>query len=244
MTILPGLGEQQPGFFEHGLDCGEKLSGGGAVEHAVVGGEGERGQGAGDEGAVGGDDRAGGDAADGQDGGLGRVDDGGEVVDAVHTQVGEGEGAALEVGEAQAASAGARAEVGELAGEFVEAVAAGVVDDGDEEALVDAGGDADVDVGPFGDVVAREGGVDAGVAGEGVGAGFDEEGGQGDFGGASAAASSGGRRSARTARARVMSASTARVNWGIARTLAVMRAAVVRRIGVRGTWRGDGRVRG
>ena len=60
----------------------------------------------------------------------------------------------MEVGQAQATAAGALAQVGEPAGELVQAVAIGVVDDGDEDALVGAGGDADVDVGPFGDVVA------------------------------------------------------------------------------------------
>ena len=36
-------------------------------------------------------------AAHGQDAGLGRVDDGGELVDAEHAQVGDGEAAALEL---------------------------------------------------------------------------------------------------------------------------------------------------
>src|SRR5690242_1243598 len=83
--------------------------------------------------------------ANGDDAGLGRVDDGGEALDGgVHAHVGDGDAAALVLLGLELAVAGALAEILDLGGDGGEAEAVDVLDNGCHEA--DGGGDGDGDV--------------------------------------------------------------------------------------------------
>jgi hypothetical protein len=83
--------------------------------------------------------------AGGQDGRLGGVDDGGELLHAEHAEVGDGEGAAAHVVGGQLALAGAADQLPGLAGDLGEGQVVGVADHRDHQAAVDGDGDADVD---------------------------------------------------------------------------------------------------
>lgn len=82
--------------------------------------------------------------ANGEDTRLRGVDDGREVVDAVHAQVGDGEGSALVLLGLELAVAGLGGERLGLGRDGREALGADVFDDGGDEAV--GGGDGDADV--------------------------------------------------------------------------------------------------
>src|SRR6266436_944530 len=87
--------EQRQGLLDELGEGAQKLGAARAVEGTVVAGQGQHHGGLDDRLAVDGDDPVG-DAADGKDGGLGRIDDGSEGVDAVHPEVADREAAALD----------------------------------------------------------------------------------------------------------------------------------------------------
>ena len=90
------LHQQQRGLLEQLLERGEVARAGGAVDHPVVAGEEER-QALADDDPVVLHDRLLHRRADGEDGGVGRVDDGGEPLDAHHAEIGDAERAAGEL---------------------------------------------------------------------------------------------------------------------------------------------------
>src|SRR2546430_13762894 len=92
-------------------------------------------------------DDAVGDAADGEDGGLRRIDDGVEGIHTVHAEVADGEAGALDVGRAQLAGLGAAHQVLAAGRELGEAQGVGAGGDGGDEGVVDGGGPAEIDVG-------------------------------------------------------------------------------------------------
>src|SRR5712691_13165259 len=87
------------------------------------------------------------DPADGEDGGLRRIDDGVERVDAVHAEVADREPTPLDVSGPQFASLSAAHHVLTARGNLGQPQRVSAVDDGDYEAVVDRDGKADVDVG-------------------------------------------------------------------------------------------------
>jgi hypothetical protein len=89
--------EQQRGAFEERFEGGEELRADGAVDDAVVAGERERHRLA-DDDLAGFHDGLRDGRADGEDRGVGRVDDGAEFRDAHHAEIGNAEGAAGELG--------------------------------------------------------------------------------------------------------------------------------------------------
>src|SRR5204863_5109709 len=109
------------------LQAGEKAGGGGAVDGPVVDGQGER-HGGGDGDLVVAHDRLADGFADGEDGGLRRVDDGGELADAGHGEDADGVGAAGQFVRGELAGPRAGGEVVRLAGDLGERLAAGVAD--------------------------------------------------------------------------------------------------------------------
>ena len=96
---------------------------------------------------VGEDDGLFAEAADGEDGGLGLVDDGGAEFAAEDAGVGEGEGGPGGFVGEELFGAGSKGEVDEGAGEIDEARAApGLADDGHDEAPLEGNRNAEVDV--------------------------------------------------------------------------------------------------
>ncbi len=162
--IRLGLAEDEDhaGFLEHGFEGLEKFGGGRAVDDAVVGAEGEREHVADDDLAVA-DDGALLGGADGEDGDLGRIDDGAEFADAEGAQVADGEGRAGHLVLLEACDAGAVDEINAALADFAEAHEVDVAEDGDDEAIGDGDGDAEIDVAIAGDLGAVEGGVKSGV---------------------------------------------------------------------------------
>ncbi len=166
-----GIAGQLLRRLEGGLEGAEELRGDGAVHDAVVGAAGAGGHLAAVDAVV--DDAGlGRDAADAAAGHLAGVDDGRDGVHAEHADVAEGEASALVVVGAEALAARAGHEVGAGLGDLGQALALAVADHGDDEALVEGHGEADVHlaakeqgaVGP-GDVHLRHG-----VEGDGEGA--------------------------------------------------------------------------
>ncbi len=86
-----------------------------------------------------------GDAAHAQDGGLGQVDDGGEGIDVVHAQVGDGEGAAAQSVGRDAAGARPLGQLAELGPELAQAFLIGIANDGHEQSPLGVDGHAHVD---------------------------------------------------------------------------------------------------
>src|SRR5690606_7081586 len=108
--------------------------------------------------------------------------DRGELVDAVHAQVADGERAAAELVRGELPGAGAIGEVVGRGGDLAEALAVGVAHDRDDEPVVEGDGDADVDVAVADDPVPGPRGVDLRVAAQRHRTGPDEQVGDGDPG--------------------------------------------------------------
>ena len=115
------------------------------------------------------------DAADGEDRGVGRVDDGGEALHVEHAHVADAErgGAVLLV--AEGAAVGAADEVLGGGGNLEQRFALAVADAGQDQAGFQGDGDADVHCAVDFQVVAAIEGIELGVLGQGQGAGLDHE---------------------------------------------------------------------
>ena len=125
---------------------------------------------------VGEDDGLFAEAADGEDGGLRLVDDGGAELAAEDAGVGEGKGRAGGFFGQKLFGAGAECEVGEGAGEIDEGALLGLADDGHDESPLEGDGDAEMDVLVVLDGRADERGVDDGEAAEGFNGRCGDEG--------------------------------------------------------------------
>ncbi len=84
------------------------------------------------------------DRADREDRDLRRVEHGDELLDAVHPEVRDREGPALEIGELELPVARARHDVGAVGGDLLDRLAIGVADHRDDEAARRRDGEADV----------------------------------------------------------------------------------------------------
>ena len=133
------------GVFDQHLEGVEQLRADGAVDHPVI-----AGQRAGHEGRhldlVAGHDRALLGHAHGQDGGVRRVDDGIEALDAVHAEVGDRGGAALVLVRGEPALARALGQIAHLVGDLGERLQLGVADDRREQPAFDGHRHADVGI--------------------------------------------------------------------------------------------------
>jgi len=92
-VVEGGLVEYLEGVFQCVFEVGEEAGAEDAVDEAVVAGEGESKSSVGVGVVVFVEDVLAEDLADGEDGDVGGVDDGGEFFDAVGAEVGDGEGA-------------------------------------------------------------------------------------------------------------------------------------------------------
>lgn len=174
------LQKQLKGVLEDLLELAEPLSADGTVNDLVV----EAGSEADlvvklDTGAavlvLGGDSNLAG-GANGEDGSLGRVDDGGEVVNGgVHAHVGDGDGTTLVLLGLELAVAGLLGEILDLGGDGLEATALNTGDDGGDETSGGGDGDRDVDAVELTDVALAPAGVDLGNLAAGNGHGLDQE---------------------------------------------------------------------
>src|SRR5689334_5180911 len=170
---VQGLLDQLP-------QAGEEAGCGSAVDGPVVDGQGQR-HGGGDGDLVADHDGLADGFADGEDGGLRRVDDRGELADPVHAEVADGERAIGELVRGELAGPRPGGEVVCLAGDLGEGFAVGVADDGDDEPVIDGDRDADVDVAVPQDAGLVPGDVDLGAVGQRPGAGPGEQVGDGDL---------------------------------------------------------------
>lgn len=132
--------------FEVAFERLEPARADGAVDDAVVGRERDLHDLRGPEAALvlGRGHERGRGGADGENARLRRVDDGGEVRDVEHAEVGDGEGAALELVRLQLAVARLLGERLCLCGDGREALGAGVLDDGRDEPVRGGHGHRDV----------------------------------------------------------------------------------------------------
>ena len=119
--------------------------------------------------------------ADGEDGSLRRVDDGGELADAVDAEVADGEGTAGQLVRGELAGPCPGGQVVCLAGDLGQGLAVGVADNGDDEPVVDGDRDADADVAVPQDAGLVPGDVDLRVGGQRRRAGPGEQVGDGDL---------------------------------------------------------------
>ena len=98
-------------LFDEGLERRQQLRAERAVDHAVVAGQRDRHLADEFDAAVFRFDRRAARGADGEDGGVRRIDDGGELAHAVHAEIGDGARAALVFGGLELLGAGARGEI-------------------------------------------------------------------------------------------------------------------------------------
>lgn len=114
--------------------------------------------------------------ADSQDSGLGRVDDGSEVVDGVvHAHVGDGDGAALVLLGLELAVTSLLSQLLNLVGDGLEATALNTGDNRGDEAGGGGDGDGDVDGRELADNITAPAGVGSGDSLGSNGHGLDEE---------------------------------------------------------------------
>src|SRR5579859_7515142 len=111
MPVQPGSDEEPEGAFDQLLEPAQPPGGYGAVDRPVVDAEDDLDELREPDAPVVGLDRQGGRRADGEDPGLGWVDDGRELLDAEHAEVGDSQGAAFEFLLPQAAGAGSGREI-------------------------------------------------------------------------------------------------------------------------------------
>src|SRR5690606_36472865 len=112
------------------------------------------------------------DRADGQDAGVGWVDDGGEFFNAEHTEIGHGEGIALHLLGLEFFLAGFVGQGADELADIAQAHAVGPKQHGYEEALVHGNGHADIDVLVDPDLIPEPGRIDHGVLAQGKRAGL------------------------------------------------------------------------
>lgn len=114
--------------------------------------------------------------SDSQDGGLGRVDDGGELVNSgVHAHVGDGDGATLVLLGLELVVASLLGQLLDGVGDGLEATGLSAGDDGGDEASGGGDGDGNVDGLELADGIASPASVDGGDLLAGNGDGLDEE---------------------------------------------------------------------
>ena len=164
--------QHERGLFEEIAEGGEKLGSGGTVHHAMIAGEGERHPLADGKGVTFHHGLFHG-CADGEDGGIGRIDDRAEAVHAHHPEVGHAEGAAGELLGLQLLLLGALGEILSFTADGDEIFRVRVADDGGDEAVLNGDGEGDVNAGVVVDGVARPGTVHRGDGAEGVRGGQD-----------------------------------------------------------------------
>lgn len=114
-------------------------------------------------------------ATDGQDASLRRVDDRAEVVHAVHAEVRDGEGAALQLSRLELVLAGASGDIFDLGRNGLETLEVGVLYAGRHEAVVGLDGEAHVDVRELSDVLLLPRAVGLGHLDGSGGRGLDDE---------------------------------------------------------------------
>src|SRR5438067_9402918 len=105
------------------------------------------------------------DGADREDSGVGRVDDGGELVDVVHTKVGDAEGVAQIVLRRGLVAASTLDQLPGLLGDVLERLLVGVPQHRHDQAIGKANRDPDVDVALALDAAVGPRGVDLGEFG-------------------------------------------------------------------------------
>ena len=176
-----GLVEGLEGVFQGVFEIGEEAGAEDAVNEAVVAGEGQAEGGMGMGGVAFVKEVLSQHPAYGEDGGVGRVDDGGEFFDAIGAKVGDGEGAVGVFLGGEGALLGLLDELFEFAVDLDDVLGVGVADDGGDEALILGDGQGDVDAGMLKDGLALPGGVEHGMVFEGVGGELDEVGVEGEF---------------------------------------------------------------
>jgi hypothetical protein len=121
------------------------------------------------------------DATDGQDAGIGRVDDGGELLDAEHAQVGDGEGVAFPVLRLQLFLLGPLGVVAHFNADGAQGLSIGKTHHGHQQAFFHRHGHADVDVLVETDLIAQPAAVHLRMLLQGNGHGFDHHVVEGDL---------------------------------------------------------------
>lgn len=180
LHVLPDLQQKLQRVLDDLLQLAQKLSTNRAVHNLVVkaAGDGDLVVPRNARGAV---LRLGGNSdllrgTDSQNGRLGRVDDGGEVVDGrVHAHVGDGDGATLVLLGLQLAVAGTLGEVLDGGGDGLESLSVGGFDNGGDQTSGSRDSDGDVDGVVLADRLTLPGGVDGGDLLGSSGDGLDEE---------------------------------------------------------------------
>ena len=113
--------------------------------------------------------------ADGEDGGVRRVDDRAEAIDAGHTEVGDAEGATGKFSRLEFLVFGATTEGFGFGADLEERLAVGVADDGGDEAVFNRDREGNVNRAVGLDAGAGPRRVDAGDGAQGGGGGFEDE---------------------------------------------------------------------
>src|SRR5882724_1815680 len=174
MKVSHDLKGQRDRLLEDADDGLQHLGAERAVDDAVVAGERDRHALPHDDLVVL-DDRLLAYGPHGEDGPLGRVDDGGEVADAQHAEVRDGERRACVLLGPKLPVARALGHLARLRGDLTDGLLVGVADDRRGEAVLDRDGHADVDAGVLDDGLLGEGGVGLGDAAQRERAGLEDE---------------------------------------------------------------------
>ena len=85
-------------------------------------------------------------AADGKDARLRAVDDGRELLEAEHAEVGDGEGAAAELGRSELVLSGSSSDILDLSRDLLKTLEVDVRNGGSHEAVVSLDGEAHIDI--------------------------------------------------------------------------------------------------
>ena len=128
-----------------------------------------------DDGAFAVDDGGVADGADGEDGGLRRIDDGRELVNAVSTEIRNGDGAASEFVRGKFLIFGAGGHVFDGFADFQQGLFLGLFDDGSDEAVFDSDGDTEANGFVFDDGVTIPSRIDGGNCSGGADDGLEDE---------------------------------------------------------------------
>ena len=153
----------------------QELSGNGTVNSAVVRAQGDsHDRGSADITILTGNDTLL-SGTNGQDAGLGRVNDGSEVLDTVHAHVGDGEGTALVLVGGELVGAGTGSEVLDLVRDSGQTLGLGAGDNGGDQTRRSRGGDADIGAVVLSDRVVHPRAVGLGNGLEGKGGSLDNE---------------------------------------------------------------------
>ena len=167
-----------PGF-ELAFEFAHEFAGVGAVDDAMVEAEAVVLHGADGDGVVafgvGEDDGFFLERADGEDGGLGLIDNGETDLIAEDSGIGEGEGRSADFVGGELLGARAAGEVGDRSGEIREAALFGFADGGHDESPLEGDGDAEIEIGVIVDGVVDERRIDDGVVAQCLNGGDGDE---------------------------------------------------------------------